>query len=300
MKLSKKLILSFIFSSFFLTGCEFYKNLNLGIFQPMGEIAYQQKTLLITIVLLMLIVVIPVILMTFIFAWKYRAGNKNATYRPNWAHSTMLEIIWWGVPIAIIAVLATLTWISSHKLDPYRPIKSDVKPIKIQVVALKWKWLFIYPDYGIATINFMPFPVNVPLNLEITADAPMNSLAVPQLGGQIYAMEGMTTKIHWIADKEGEFRGYSANYSGSGFSGMKFIAKSSTQKEFDDWVKSVKSSKNILTFESYKKLAENSVNNPPEYFSSKDKELFKKVLAQFPMLHDMSNMEGEHSEHHKH
>ena len=196
--------------------------MNLAVLNPVGEIAAQEKSLISTAVLLMLIVVVPVIIMVFLFAWKYRASSTKAKYTPNWAHNTWLEIVWWGIPSSIIIALATITWITTHKLDPYRPLDSKEKPVEIQVVALDWKWLFFYPEYNIATVNHIQIPVGRPINFRITADAPMNSFMIPQLGGQIYAMQGMETKIHLIAEKPGEFDGYSSNYSGHGLSGMNF------------------------------------------------------------------------------
>lgn len=289
---------AFLISCLFLiTGCDFdISTMNLGVLHPMGEIAMQERNLLIISVLLMLIVIIPVILMVPIFAWKYRASNKKAEHKPEWAHSVILEIFWWGIPILIIIALATITWITSHKLDPYRPLESTEKPITIEVVALDWKWLFIYPEYDIATVNFIQFPVDVPLNFKITADAPMNSFFIPQLGGQIYAMAGMETKLHLIANKEGEFRGFSANYSGDGFSGMKFIAKASSKQEFENWVKEVKKSGVKLTGTIYnEKLLPQTKNNKVEYFNSVQKGLFFAIIAKFmPQMDGMSDLaDGE-------
>jgi cytochrome o ubiquinol oxidase subunit 2 len=273
-----------------LNGCSFdFSSMDFAVLNPMGEIAIQQKTLLGWAVFLMLLVIIPVFIMVPLFAWKYREKNKGSKYSPEWGHSTLLEVIWWGVPFIIIVILGTITWISSHKLDPYRPIVSENRPIRIQVIALNWKWLFIYPEYNIATVNFIQFPVDVPLNLELTSDAPMNSLAIPQLGGQIYAMQGMTTKLHLIAEKEGEFKGYSANYSGSGFSGMRFTAKASSIQEFNDWLKTARKSGISLTLSQYEKLSAPSQNNLPEYFSSVDAELFEMVLSK-----TMSHSHGGH------
>jgi cytochrome o ubiquinol oxidase subunit 2 len=281
-----------IISFIFLAGCDFdFSSINFGVLSPMGEVAIQEKELIIFAFLLMLIVIIPAVLLGPIFAWKYRAGGKGE-YHPEWAHSVKLEVIWWGIPCIIILILGTVTWITTHKLDPYRPLDSKEKPIRIQVVALDWKWLFIYPEYNIATVNFIQFPVDVPVNFEITADAPMNSFMLPQLGGQIYAMEGMTTKIHLIANKAGEFRGFSANYSGTGFSGMKFIAKADTKEEFEKWIREVKNSNSVLSLARYNKLAVKSQNNKVEYFSSVENNLFDKIIKKFmPMGHGMKHSE---------
>lgn len=177
-----------------------------GILDPKGQIAAEQKSLILTATALMLLVVIPVIVMTLVFAWKYRAGNKEAAYEPKWSHSTKIEVVVWLIPCIIIAFLATLTWKSTHKLDPYRPLESDKKAIQVQVVALNWKWLFIYPEQQIASVNELVFPADTPVSFKITSDAAMNSFFIPQLGGQIYAMAGMQTQLHLIANEPGTYK----------------------------------------------------------------------------------------------
>lgn len=213
---------------------------NMTLLNPTGQVGLEQKNLIITATLLMLLVVVPVIVMTFLFAWKYRASNTKATYTPKWNHSTKIEIAVWTVPVLIIIALGYITYKSTHELDPYRPIESDVKPVTIEVVALDWKWLFIYPEQGIATVNKIVFPAHTPINFKITSDAVMNSFFIPGLGGQIYAMAGMQTKLHLIADRNAEMEGISANYSGAGFTGMKFKAIATSQEDFDAWVSEVK------------------------------------------------------------
>ena len=266
--------------------------MNIAVFNPVGIIASQEKSLLIFSFLLMLIVVIPVMIMIIAFAYRYRASNTKAKYSPNWSHSTILEIIWWGIPTMLIIILGTVTWKTTHKLDPYRPLEHSTKPIEIQAIALDWKWLFIYPEYNIATVNFIQFPVDTPLNFKITADAPMNALAIPQLGGQIYAMQGMETQIHWISEKEGEFKGYSSNYSGRGFSGMNFIAKAVTQEDFEKWVEYVRTEGGNLTQSYYdEKLFPQTVNEPVQVFSSVEKNLYRGVIDKFMMSH------GSHGSH---
>ncbi|MFJ3009514.1 ubiquinol oxidase subunit II, partial [Pseudomonas fluorescens] len=213
---------------------------NMTLLNPTGQVGLEQRNLIITATLLMLLVVVPVIVMTFLFAWKYRASNKDAVYTPKWSHSTKIEVAVWTIPVLIIIALGYITYISTHKLDPYRPIESDVKPVTIEVVALDWKWLFIYPEQGIATVNKIVFPAHTPINFKITSDAVMNSFFIPGLGGQIYAMAGMQTKLHLIADRNAEMDGISANYSGAGFTGMKFKAIATSQYDFDAWVSEVK------------------------------------------------------------
>ena len=179
--------------------------------------ALEERNLIITATLLMLLVVVPVIFMTFVFAWKYRASNKSATYTPEWSHSTRIEMVVWLVPLAIIIVLGYVTYKSTHALDPYRPLESDVKPVTIEVVALDWKWLFIYPEQGIATVNKIVFPANTPINFRITSDSVMNSFFIPALGGQIYAMAGMQTKLHLIANRKRRNRRYLRQLQRRGF-----------------------------------------------------------------------------------
>lgn len=261
----------------------FISSHNMGVFNPKGVIATAEMDLIVKTTLLMLIVVVPVFIMLAVFSWRYRASNTKAKYTPDWHSNIVLEIIWWTIPIIIIAFIARMTWVSSHELDPFKPIVSNVPPITIQVVALEWKWLFIYPEQNIATVNFVQFPENTPINFSITGDAPMNSFWIPQLAGQIYAMAGMDTKLHIMASEAGEYNGVSANYSGYGFSGMKFMAKVSSQMEFDQWAQTVRQSPNALSSEEYEKLAKKSRNNNIAYYSSADRGLYDKIIMKYMM-----------------
>ncbi|HEF4758675.1 TPA: ubiquinol oxidase subunit II [Pseudomonas putida] len=258
-----------------LSGC------NMTLLNPKGQVGLDERNLIITATLLMLLVVIPVIVMTFLFAWKYRASNTSATYTPKWNHSTKIEIAVWAVPIMIIIALGYVTYKSTHALDPYKPLESDVKPVTIEVVALDWKWLFIYPEQGIATVNKIVFPAHTPINFRITSDAVMNSFFIPALGGQIYAMAGMQTKLHLIANENAEMDGISANYSGAGFTGMKFKAISTTQEEFDAWVSEVKKAPKKLEQAEYAALAKQSQNNPVELYSSVTPNLFQIIVDKY-------------------
>lgn len=264
--------------------------------QPAGPVGAQQRNLLLLAVVLSLIVIIPVFVMAFAFAWKYREGNKKAKYKPNWDHHLGAELTWWGIPCAIIAVLIVVTWQSSHALDPYRPLDSKVKPVTVQVVALDWKWLFIYPEYDIATVNLVQFPEKTPINFEITADAPMNSFWIPSLGGQIYAMAGMVTKLHLMADKPGSYNGVSANISGEGFAGMRFEAKASTRSDFDNWVRSVKQSKHQLTMDTYNELAKPTKNHPVTLYSSEEDGLYDKVVMKFMHSEPGANLQQPYAQ----
>lgn len=266
----------------------FLADKNIAVFNTAGTIADQQRELIILASLLSLVVVLPVFALTFYIAWKYRAGNKKARYEPNWDHNTKLESLWWGIPLALIVVLSVITWVSSYRLDPFRPIASSEKPLEIQVVALQWKWLFIYPEQNMATVNFVQFPEDRPVAFTITSDAPMNSFWIPQLGGQMYAMSGMSTQLHLMADQPGEYRGSSANISGEGFADMVFTAKSSSQADFDAWVDQVKSSPDKLDMLAYQTLARPSTIEPSNPYASVESGLYDDIVEQF-MSHSQSN-----------
>lgn len=258
-----------------------------SVLQPKGEIADKQKNLILFAVGLSLIVVIPVYFLLFHITWKYRSSNKKAKYSPDWDSNRALETIWWGIPIALITVLSVVTWNSSHDLDPFKPLASDKKPLKIQAVALQWQWLFIYPDENIATVNYVQMPKDTPVDFEITADAPMNSFWVPELGGQIYAMSGMATHLNLKASEVGSFDGVSANISGEGFSGMKFITKATPQADYEQWVASVKESGTVLDQDGYKMLAQPTIDAPARYFSASEPGLFNSIVMQY---HTPKNM----------
>ena len=272
-KFSKVLMLGL--AALLLTGCD------MALMNPKGQIGMEQKSLIITATLLMLIVVVPVIIMTFLFAWKYRESNKEAKYTPNWAHSNKIEMVVWGIPCVIILVLGTLTWKSTHALDPRQTIPSEAQTITIEEVSMDWKWLFIYPDLGIASVNELSFPENVPVKFKITSDTVMNSFFIPRLGSQIYAMGGMQNILHLVANEKGVYPGMSANYSGKGFSGMKFNAIVTSQEDFDKWVEKVKQSPNQLQWEDYNQLAKPSENNPVEYFSVVKSGLYLDIINKY-------------------
>ena len=219
-----------------LTGC----GGDMVLLNSKGPVAQGQSNLMLTAIFLMLLVVIPSAIMALWFGWKYRASNKDADYQPTWAHSTAIEVVVWGIPVIIIIILAWLTWWGSHKYDPYRPIESDKAPLNVQVIAEQFKWVFIYPEEGIATVNELRFPEKTPVALKLTSNFTMNSFFIPALSGQIYAMAGMQTHLNVLADDIGVFRGFSSNYSGYGFSQMRFKAHSVTQADFDSWVTAVK------------------------------------------------------------
>ncbi|WP_127959607.1 cytochrome o ubiquinol oxidase subunit II [Serratia microhaemolytica] len=253
------------------------------LMNPQGAIGVEQRKLILTALGLMLIVVVPVIFMALAFAWKYRAANRQAKYRPDWSHSNKIELVVWSVPLIIIAILGTITWKTTHELDPFKPIVADKPPMTIEVISLDWKWLFIYPEQGIATVNQLAFPKDVPIEFKVTSNSVMNSFFIPQLGGQIYAMAGMQTKLHLIGNTAGEYAGISSSYSGEGFSGMKFNAiVTPTEQDFALWVAKVKSSPNTLdSVSEFNQLAQPSKNNPVKYFSSVKPDLFQQTIAKF-------------------
>ncbi|WP_341487677.1 ubiquinol oxidase subunit II [Pararhizobium sp. A13] len=264
-----------------LTGC------NMVVMSPSGDIAAQQRDLIVISTILMLIIIVPVICLTLYFAWHYRQSNKAAKYDPEWHHSTGLEVVIWSAPLAIIIALGAITWVSTHKLDPYRPldridaarrVTSEVKPLNVEVVALDWKWLFFYPDYGIATVNELAAPVDVPINFKITASSVMNSFYVPALAGMIYAMPGMQTKLHAVINKAGEYQGLSSNYSGDGFSHMRFKFHGLNQAGFDEWIAQAKQSGTMLNRDAYLKLEKPSIKEPVRYYASVENGLYDAVL----------------------
>ncbi len=255
----------------------------IAVLYPKGWVGLQQRDLIMKVSWIMLLVVIPVIVFTLYFGWKYREGNREAKYQPDWDQSYLLEFIWWLIPFAIIVLFSIWTWSATHELDPYKPLKSDRKPLRIQVIALDWKWLFIYPEQQIAAVNWVQFPENTPLEFEITSDAPMNSFWIPELGGQIYAMAGMKTKLSLIANQIGTYRGVSANISGSGFAGMTFSAKASSEQDFDDWVSGVQQSANLLDAEEYSKLMQQSSYHPVVYYALREGDLFNQVVMKYMM-----------------
>ena len=218
---------------------------------PQGPIASAERLLLINSTAIMLVVVVPVILATFGFAWWYRSSNARASRSLDESYEGRLEFVIWSIPALIVILLGGVIWIGSHQLDPRAPIPADTKPLRVEVVALDWKWLFIYPDQGIAAVNQLVIPVGTPVDFRLTSATVMNSFFVPQLGSQIYTMGGMTTHLNLLADKPGEYPGFSANFSGDGFAEMRFIAKAVPAGDFDAWVTQVRGAGSALDDASY-------------------------------------------------
>ncbi len=259
------------------------------VLDPAGDVAIQQRDALLDSVWLMLLVIVPVMALTVLFAWHYRQSNTAARYEPEWDHSTQLELVIWGAPLLIIIALGALTWMGTHLLDPYRPIDRiseskaisfTAKPVEVDVVALDWKWLFIYPQYGIATINQVAAPIDQQISFRISSSSVMNAFYIPALAGMIYAMPGMQTELHAVINKTGTYDGFSANYSGDGFAGMHFPFKSLSAADFDKWVAKVKAGGGALDRNTYLDLERPSENVPPKTFATVDPSLFKLAVNQ--------------------
>ncbi|RMB34465.1 cytochrome bo3 quinol oxidase subunit 2 [Sphingomonas sp. PP-F2F-G114-C0414] len=279
---------------------------NWVVMSPSGDIAVQQRDLVLIATGLMLLIIVPVIILTLLFAFRYRQANTEAKYEPNWDHSVGLELLIWGIPLLIIIALGALTWTSTHLLDPYRPlgrIKPDAptlannvpvgnlvdkqqlangvgKPLEVQVVALDWKWLFIYPEYGIATVNELAAPVDRPIRFQMTSSSVMNAFYIPALAGMIYTMPGMQTTLNAVINKPGNYEGFSSNYSGAGFSGMRFRFHGVSDAGFQAWVNQVKQRGGGLNRASYLQLEKPSEKVPVRYYNAVEANMFKLVVEQ--------------------
>lgn len=254
------------------------------VLQPQGEIAHKQYQLLLFAAVLSLFVVIPVWVMTIVFAWRYResAPRSKQRYRPNWDHHRGLEAIWWGIPIILISILSIVTWRTSHELDPFKPLAATHhRPLTVQVVALQWRWLFIYPEQSVATVNYLRLPTDTPVTFQITADAPMNSFWIPQLGGQIYAMSGMSTSLNLAASQPGTYYGSSANLSGEGFADMKFPVIASSSKDFTQWIRSAQKTSNELDSNLYSLLARPNKDTIERTYGSVESNLYDTIIAKY-------------------
>ena len=257
------------------------------VLNPAGDVAAQQGQLVITATLLMLVIIVPVIALTLFFAWKYRQGNTEAEYDPEWHHSTKLELVIWSVPLAIIIILGALTWVTTHKLDPYRPldridaqrpVPAGLKPLEVQVVAMDWKWLFVYPEQGIALVNELAAPVDRPIHFKLTATSTMNAFYVPDLAGMVYAMPGMQTELHGVINKAGVFPGLASHNSGAGFSGMTFKFHGLSDAGFAQWVQQAQAEGKTLDKSTYLQLAKPSERDPVQRFARVDGDLYDRVL----------------------
>ena len=283
-----------------LSGC------NLVVMSPSGDVASQQANLITISTLLMLLIIVPVMALTVLFAWRYRQSNSAAKYDPEWDHSTRLELVIWAAPLLIIICLGAMTWVATHLLDPYRPldriaagrpVPADAKTLDVNVVALDWKWLFIYPEYGIAAVNELAAPVDRPIRFNITSSSVMNSFYIPALAGQVYAMPGMETKLHAVINEPGSYKGFSANYSGAGFSHMRFTFHGLAGDGFDKWVADIKAGGGTLDRDGYLQLERPSENEPVRRYGSVDPGLFKAIVGMCVepgkmCMHDMAAIDA--------
>ena len=259
-----------------LSGCGNYM-----VLDPKGPIADKQLDLIIITVILCSIVIVPVLVITFVIVWRYRASNKKADYKPEWAHNNLLETIWWGIPIVIIAILAFITIRYTHELEPSKALASDQDEVVVQAVSLNWKWLFLYPEEGIATVNTVTIPEGKQVRFELTADSPMNSFWIPELGGQIYAMSGMSMALYLQADEPGKYFGTGANFTGEHFANMTFDVNAVSQADYDKWVSEAKSSPEQLTAEGYEKLSEPSEKEEPKLYASFPEGMYDQIVTKY-------------------
>ncbi len=258
-----------------LAGCD------AALIDPKGDIGVQERSLIVSAILWMLVVVIPVFAMTALFVWRYRASNPRARYEPGWHKDFRIEAAVWGVPAVIVVALGIATWQSTHELDPSRPIAADAPPIEIQVVALDWKWLFIYPKENVASVNELAFPVGVPVSFSVTSGSVMNAFFIPRLGSQIYAMSGMRTRLHLIADAPGVYPGMSSQYSGRGFSHMRFKARVGSRADFDAWIAHARAAPAALDAGSFAALAAPSEDHPVAYYRAVTPGFFETLIDEF-------------------
>lgn len=256
-----------------LDGCS-----DMVLFHPRGPIGDVNRFTIVIAILLMLVILIPVFILTVLFPRRYNASNPKGPYRPNWAHSPKIELAMWLIPIAIVMGLMYICFTRTYELDPYKPIHSYAKPIRVQVVSLDWKYLFIYPEQNIATVNELVFPANVPLSFELTSATVMTSFFIPQLGSQIYAMGGMRTLLHLMADQPGTYLGQNQLFSGNGYADMYFNAIATSGEGFDAWVQKVNQSPERLDLARYEALTKPTVGYPVTYFSSVRPDLFDHII----------------------
>ncbi|MDR6634414.1 cytochrome o ubiquinol oxidase subunit 2 [Phyllobacterium sp. 1468] len=250
-----------------------------GVLDPQGPVGAAQNTILLNATTIMLAVIIPVIVLTLGFAWWFRHSNARANYMPDWSYSGRIELIVWSIPAMVVLFLGGIAWIGSHDLDPRKQIDSGtVAPLDVQVVSLDWKWLFIYPDLGVASVNSLTVPAGVPIRFQLTSATVMNSFFVPQLGSQIYTMEGMTTRLNLLADKPGRYPGLSAQFSGEGFSDMRFMVDAMPQQDFDQWTANTRAAGGSLDKASYAQLARPSSAVASATFGQVEENLFNDIV----------------------
>jgi len=255
---------------------------NVALFNSKGLIATEQHKLMMFTVTILLMIAIPTLSFLFYTVWKYRESNAPTEEAPAAHHSKYLVAGFWLLPTAIVILLASVMWPATHRLAPQKVIASDTMPLTIQVISLRWKWLFLYPEQGIASVNFVQLPLNTPVTFEMTADeTPMSSFWIPNLGGQLYTMTSHSNRLNLMADKAGDYPGSSAEINGEGFAGMKFIARAGTAEDFDQWVQNTKQSPDVLDAATYDKVLAPSENNPMAFYSAYESDLYDKVISKY-------------------
>jgi cytochrome o ubiquinol oxidase subunit 2 len=260
---------------------------DIRMLNPKGMIAQKELELIVYTTAVLLAIAVPTLFFLYFFAWKYRESNAKATYDPNKKHGKFFIFGLWAIPIVFMLVLVPVMWIGTHQLAPQKSIASSNKTLRVEVIALRWKWLFIYPEQHIATVNFVQIPVNTPVEFDLTADdAPMSSFWVPHWGGQLYAMTGMTNTLNLMPTTPGDSEGSSAEINGKGFAGMKFTARASTKLDFDNWVLHAKQSSKVLDMVEYERLLKPSENNPVALYSKADADLYDTVVMKNMGSHD--------------
>jgi len=259
----------------------------LVLLNPDGYVARQQSDIMISTTIILALIIVPVLIAIAVIAWRYRASNTQARYDNKWDHSPQIELLVWAVPLLVIIAVGAVSWTGTHQLDPYRPldkiaahkpVPADTRPLEVDVVSLRWKWLFFYPGYGIATVNELAAPVDVPIHFKLTADAMMDSFFIPALVGQVYTMPGMQTILHGVINKPGEYKGFSANYSGAGFTDMRFLFHGMNQKDFNSWVEKVRAGGQTLDRIAYDKLRQPSRAEPIHYYAHFSSDLYERIL----------------------
>jgi cytochrome o ubiquinol oxidase subunit 2 len=250
----------------------------MGVLDPQGPVSSAERLILLDATAIMLVVVLPVICMTLAFAWWYRASHSSAAYRPDWAYSGHIELTVWAIPAMVVILLASVGWISSHALDPAAPLAASPKPIRIQAISLDWKWLFIYPDEQVATVNELMVPAGVPLQFQLTSATVMSAFFVPQLGSQIYTMPGMTTHLNLEADRAGDFPGLASHFSGDGFSDMRFVVHSMPAAAYRDWLAQTRSQDRKLDRQGYAALAAAASPTPAQTYGDVTPMMFERIL----------------------
>jgi len=260
---------------------------HLVLLDPSGDVARQQSDIMIVTTIIMALIIVPVLIAIGVIAWRYRASNKQAHYDAEWDHSPQLELVVWAAPLLIIIAVGAISWIGTHQLDPYRPldrvapgkpVAAGTKPLEVDVVSLRWKWLFFYPQYGIATVNQLAAPVDVPIRFKMTSDAMMDAFSVPALAGMVYTMPGMQTVLHAVINKPGQYRGFSANYSGAGFTDMRFDFEGMNTHDFDAWVAKVRAAGGELDTKAYDQLRQPERDAPVHYYARFEPDLYTRIL----------------------